>query len=68
VRYYEITNIPEAVDLRSEAIWRDKAKQRIKELNRERLEWIAIAVERELYRYLSPSQWERFQIGRRVSW
>lgn len=44
----------------------EEVKRRLRELNRERLERIRIALHRELRRYLSPSDFERDDLVMRL--
>jgi hypothetical protein len=68
MRYSDFAKLSETVDVQLQDAWKVQARRRLKELNRERLELIAVVVQRELRRYLPGAEFERYQIDRRLDW
>lgn len=75
MRYMEFAILPEAYDSKIHGIkeqrvtgnsQRDDAIRRLKDLNRRRVQLMAIAVERELRRYLSSAEMLRRELERRL--
>lgn len=77
MRYFEFASITEEADLglllvdlppEPKRNDREDAVRRLKELNRERVRQLAIAVHKELARYLPQSELERLELERRLGW
>lgn len=71
MRYSEIADISEAASSRAYAAPMDRSKSRrkraadrLEQMDRDRIEMIAQAVERELQRYLVSGEFERHKIAR----
>lgn len=81
MKFRDIATFPDAVDLEMRADKADEqqardvqvrladfedAKQKLKNLNQERLEVLAAQVDRELRRYLTTYEYERLQLEKRL--
>ncbi|WP_322469166.1 hypothetical protein SOM08_14375 [Hydrogenophaga sp. SNF1] len=62
MKYSEIADISESADAAARAKQRDKIVQRLEQMNRRRIELIARQVQRELRRYFSAPEMERFDL------